>query len=265
MRIVRRILITLVLTLTFVFVGIYYISPIALSFYGSSKAIPITRVVPADLKDSSVSSSPGAKLSYLGYEFDVPWNDLDESKTLLFPKDKPEKTRVILTFQSGLRLMATKGSPRQITGELMREDFKMKPTTFAAIFGPEAIDSDYEFTKRVMEFSPDRMHHWSLAPSIHAREEVLLLVKSMLPAKSAESGIFNVRNSTYQGFQQGNPEAPSTKQDGIVLTLYATDDAIEVVFAQKESTHLITQSEINRVIQSLHRVEREAMAVSGPQ
>ncbi len=265
MKIVRRILITLVVTLTFVFAGIYYISPIALSFYGSSKAIPITRIVPADLTDLSVSSSPGAKLSYIGYEFDVPWNDLDESKTLLFPKDKPEKTRVILTFKSGLRLMATKCAPHEMADTFMHGDIKMTQAAFVAVFGPKAVDSDYEFTKRVMEFSPDRMHHWSLGPPIHAREEVLLVTKSMLPAKSAESGIFNVRNSTYQGFQQGNPEAPSTKQDGIVLTLYATDDEIEVVFAQKESTHLITQPEINRVIQSLHRVEREAMAVSGPQ
>lgn len=265
MRIVRRILITLVVTLTFVFVGIYCISPIALSFYGSSKAIPITRIVPADLKDLSVSSSNGAKLSYIGYEFDVPWNDLDGSKTLLFPKDKLEKTRVILTFKSGLRLMATKCTPHEMADTFMHGDIKMTPDAFAAVFGPKAVDSDYEFTKRVMEFSPDRMHHWSLGPPIHAREEVLLVTKSMLPSKSAESGIFNVHNAIYQGFQQGNPEAPSAKQDGVLLTLYATSDTFEVLFAQKESTHLITQPEINRIIQTLYRAEPGPIAVSAHQ
>lgn len=265
MRIVRRILITIVVTLTVIFIGIYYESPVALSFYSYSKALPITRIVPTDLRNLSVDSSAGQRLSYIGYEFDVPWNDLDESKTLLFPKDKPEKIRVVLTFRSGLRLMATKCSPRQMAGELMREDFKMKPTAFAAIFGPEAIDSDYEFTKRVMEFSPDRMHHWSLAPPIHAREEVLLLTKSVLPAKSAESGIFNVRNPTYRGFQQGDPEAHSARQDGVLLTLYATNDTFEVLFAEKESTHLITQPEINRIIQTLRRAEPGTVAVSAHQ
>lgn len=264
MRIVRRILITIVVTLTLIFIGIYYVSPVALSFYGSSKAIPITRIVPTDLRDLSVDSSVGQKLSYLGYEFEVPWADLAESKTLLFPKDKLEKTRVILTFRSGLRLMATKCTPHEMADEFMRGDIKMTPPAFAAAFGPEAVDSDYEFTKRVMEFSPDRMHHWSLGPPIHAQEQVLLITKSILPAKSAESGIFNVHNDTYQGFQQGNPEAQSAKKDGIILTLYATDDTFEVVFAQKESTHSISQPEINRIIQSLHRSESKGPAVSAP-
>lgn len=262
MRIVRRILITIVVTLALVFIGIYYVSPVALSFYGSSKAIPITRIVPADLTDLSVSSSPGAKLSYLGYEFDVPWNDLDESKTLLFPKDQPEKTRVILTFKSGLRLMATKCAPHEMADTFMHGDIKMTPAAFAAAFGPQAANSDYEFTKRVLEFSPDRMHHWALGPPIHARELVLLMTKSLLPSKPAESGIFNVHNAIYQGFQQGNPEAPSAKQEGVLLTLYATNDTFEVLFAQKESTRLITQPEINQIIQTLHRAEPGTIAVS---
>src|SRR5579872_4701494 len=186
MRIVRRILITIVVTLTLTFIGIYYVSPVGLSFYGSSKAIPITRIVPTDLRDLSVDPSVGQKLSFLGYEFEVPWADLDESKTLLFPKDKLEKTRVILTFRSGLRLMATKCAPHEMADQFMRGDIKMTPPAFAAVFGTEAVDSDYEFTKRVMEFPPDRMHHWALGPPIHAQEPVLLITKSILLAKSAE-------------------------------------------------------------------------------
>lgn len=179
MKIVRRILITLAVTLTVAFVVMYFASPIALSFYGSSKAIPITRIVPSDLKDVSVASAPGMKLSYLGYEFDVPWN--------------------------------------------------------------------------VFEFSPDSMHHWALGPAVHAREQILLVTKSMVPSKSAESGIFNIRNGTYQGYQQGNPQAPPAKEDGVVVTLYSTDDTFELLVAEKKSTHLVTQQEINRIVRSLHK------------
>lgn len=262
MRIVRRILITIVVTLALVFIGIYYVSPVALSFYGSSKAIPITRIVPADLTDLSINSAVGQKLSYLGYEFEVPWNDLDESKTLLFPKDKPEKTRVILAFKSGLRLMATKCSPHEMADEFMHRDIKMRPAAFAVIFGTEAIDSDYEFTKRVFEFSPEKMHHWAIGPQIHAREQVLLITKSILPAKSAETGIFNVHNATYRGFQQGSPEAPSAKAVGILLTLYSTDDTFELLLAEKTSDHGVTQPEINRIIQTLHRADSKAISSS---
>jgi hypothetical protein len=166
-----------------------------------------------------VSQAPGPKLSYLGYEFEVPWNDLDDSKTQLFPKDKPEKNRVILNFHSGLVVMATKCPPREMADEFLRGDFKMSPAAFAAVFGPEAAGSDYEFMKRVFEFSPDRMHHWALGPPLHAREQVLLLTKTMVPSKSAETGIFNVHNATYRGFQQGNPDA---REDTIVLSPQTT-------------------------------------------
>lgn len=262
MKLLRRILFTTVITLTVLFVGAYYIAPIALSFYGSTKALPITRVVPRDLEDRSVSSAPGTQLSYLGFEFEVPWNDLDESQTLLMPKDKPEKNRVILTFRSGLRLMATRCPPREMADEFMRRDIKMAPAAFAAVFGSKAADSDYEFMKRVFEFSPDKMHHWALGPAVHAREQVLLITKSIVPSKPAESGIFNVHNATYQGFQQGNPDAQLATDSGIVLTLHSADDTFEMLFAEKKSKHRVTQPEINRIIQSLHRSTSAEVATS---
>jgi hypothetical protein len=255
MKIVRRILITVFLSVTLGFILIYYVSPIALSFYGSSKAIPITRVVPTDLKDSSIASASGTKLSYLGYEFEVPWNDLDGSQTVLIPKDKPDKNRVILNFRSGLRLMATKCPPREMADEMMRQDVKMTSAAFAAVFGPKAVDSDYEFMKRVFEFSPDKMHHWALRPPVHAREEVLLVIKTIVPSRPAKSGIFNIHNASYEGYQQGDPSSASAKDDGIILSLYSQTDTFELIVAEGKSTHLVTQPEINRIVQSLHKVE----------
>src|SRR5579863_9482415 len=112
MRLLRH-LATSVVTLAVILAGIYWIAPIGLSFYAARKALPVARIVPTELKDHSVSQAPGTKLSYLGYEFEVPWNDLDEAKTVLYPKDKPQKTRVVLAFQSGLRLMVTAVPPRE--------------------------------------------------------------------------------------------------------------------------------------------------------
>lgn len=113
MRLVRRILVTTVVTLGVILACVYWIGPIGLSFYAARKALPVARIVPTDLKDHSVSQALGTKLSYLGYEFEVPWSDLDETKTVLYPKDKPEKTRVVLAFRSGLRLMVMAVPPRE--------------------------------------------------------------------------------------------------------------------------------------------------------
>lgn len=255
MRIVRRILITIVLTLGTGFILINYVSPIALSFYGSAKALPITRVVPIDLKNSSIAPATGTKLSFLGYEFEVPWDDLDPTQTVLTPRGNPDKNRVILTFRSGLRMMATKSPARQMADEFMRQDFRMTPAAFAAVFGSKAADSDYEFMKCVFEFSPARMHHWALGPPVHAREAMLLVTKSILPSRPAKSGIFNIHSTNYEGYQQGDPNSPSAKDDGIVLSLYSQTDAFEIIFAQAKSKHLVTQPEINRIAQTLHKVE----------
>src|SRR5579863_3989169 len=158
MRIARRILITIAVTLTVLFIGIYWVAPVALSLYSSRKALPITRVVPTQLSDGSVSQAAGAKLSYLAYEFDVPWSDLDESRTTLYPKDKPVKSMARLYFRSGLQLIVVASPPHSMADQMMKTDFKMSPQAFSAVFGQQAADSDYEFMKRVFEFSPDKMH-----------------------------------------------------------------------------------------------------------
>src|SRR2546429_1773968 len=54
---------------------------IALEARYLARKAPVVRVAPAQLRDFSISRSPGRKLSYFGYEFEVPWNDVDEAKS----------------------------------------------------------------------------------------------------------------------------------------------------------------------------------------
>jgi hypothetical protein len=215
-------------------------------------------VVPNDLKDASVSSAAGRKLSYFGYEFEVPWTDLDESKIKLYPENKPEKTMAILTFHSGLRLWVKSGQPRSFAEQFVK-DFKMSPQAFEAVFGHEAAVSDYAFTKRVFEFTPEKMHHWALSPPLLTREEVLVVIKSIMPSKPAETGIFNIGNRDFQGFQQGDPRV---RQEHLLVTLYSRDGSFEISFLQKDyaSSIGVTQPEINRIVQTLHRLPASEVA-----
>ncbi|MFZ0816501.1 MAG: hypothetical protein WAM78_13335, partial [Candidatus Sulfotelmatobacter sp.] len=171
MKRIRSILATIAVALAVILACIYWIAPIALSFYAARKALPVAWVVPANLKDNSISQTPGRRLSCVGYEFEVPWNDLDESKTQLFPKDKPNKTMALLTFRSGLRFMVGYSPPRTFADEFAN-DYKIPPQAFDATFGPGAAISDYLFEKSVLEFTPDKMHFWSLSPSVHYREQM---------------------------------------------------------------------------------------------
>jgi hypothetical protein len=255
-KLLRRILLTAFITLAVIFVLVQWIAPVALSFYAARKAPPVARVVPADLKDKSVSETPGRKLSYFGYEFDVPWSDLDETQTKLYPKDKPNKTRVELHFRSGLRVLVTAIPPRSWATELST-DFNVPPQRVESSFGK----SDYSFVKTLYEFTPEKMNHWSLSDRVHNREEFLLLVKSIALPRSAEAGIFNLQNQSYKDFQDGNPQV---RQDEIIVHLFSDEDSVEMIFLQKDYQDPtgVSQPEINRIVQSLHKATQVGAAAS---
>lgn len=251
MRLLRRILLTLAITLAVVFVMMHWIAPVALSFYTAYKAPAIARVVPADLKDRSLSTAQGTELSYFGYQFAVPWTDLDETQTRLYPTDKPEKTKVDLHFRSGLRILVSGMPPRSLINDLPK-DMNVTPQSIESAFGSETMASDYSFVKTVYEFTPDKMNHWSFGWSGMNRDEILLIIKSIIPAKSAETGIFTLQSPGYKGFQQGSAEL---KQERIILDLYSDEGSVEMIFFEKDYKDPagVTQPEINRIVQSLRR------------
>lgn len=249
----RRIFGAVVIALVVIVASVFYLAPVALSFYAARKAVPITRVVPGELKTRTISQAKGVRLSYVGYDFEVPWNDLDQSKTLLYPKDKPAKTRAVLVFRSGLRVMVTSLRPRE-SAETWETEFQVPAQNVEAIFGPGSSTSDYIFTRSVYSFTPDHMHHWSVTPPVYARETVLLIAKSLMPSRPAGCGIFNVQTGDYRGFQQGNLDLD---REGAIVTLFANDGGVEFLFDAVHYTNPagLTQPEINRIVHTLRKIQ----------
>ncbi len=249
MKLLRRILIVLVLTLLVGVVSVEWIAPVALSYYGARKAPAVAKVVPTELKDQSVSQAPGARLTYIGYDFELPWDNLDETQTKLYPKDKPN--RVVLVFRSGLRVIVTALPAREWVNGLAGE-LKTSPQEMEETFGHEAMQSDYNFVKTVYEFTPETMHHWNTSSKTFARDASLLIIKSLAPLKCAETGIFKVQSKSFKGFQQGNPQ---TQHDRLAVNLYSDEGSVELIFDEKnyKSSAGVTQPEINRVVQSLRK------------
>src|SRR5271170_3305291 len=263
MKRLRRILITVAVTFAVILACAFYVGPVALSFYATRKAVPVTRVVPTELRDRTISQGPGLRLSYAGFDFEVPWSDLDGSKTQLYPKNNPEKTMVVLVFRSGLRIMVTSLRPRELS-DMWEKNFKTPPRNIDAIFGAGSANSDYIFTRNVWVFTPDKMHHWTVTPPIYARETVLLLAKSLMPSKPARSGIFNVQTRDYIGFQQGNLDNPEVARDGALVTLFANDGGVELLFNADHYDNPVglTQPVINRVVQTLRKTPAPEVASS---
>jgi hypothetical protein len=243
-----NILVLVVVVLALIGAVLIWGAPVALSLYAAHKAPDVTRVAPAALQDLSISPVPGQQLSYFGYQFEVPWNDIDDTQTKLYPHDKP--TRVILTFQSGLRLMVTSVP----AGEWVRgfsSDFHVPPSQMEATFGKEATRSDYNFDKMLYEFTPDTMAVWSLSPAVHNRDNMLLLIKSVALSRNADGRIFTIQNPFFQGFQQGNLGATS---DGRIFSLYSDTGRMEFALSEKNYKSRVSQAEVNRIVQSLRRV-----------
>jgi len=256
MRSLRRILTTIVIALGVIAFVAFWVAPVALSFDAARKAPPAARVVPTDLKDLSVSRVPGTKVSYVGYEFEIPWNDLDESQTRSVPKDHPEM--VALVFRSGLHMIVSASPPRLFPNEVARE-WKLSPQNVESIFGRGAAQSDYNFLRNLYEFTPDKMHLWALSPTVHYREQFLLMGKTAcLSGFSADTGIFNVENQNYRGFQLGDPQAHPRR---LSVHLYSDRGNVELVFAgtDKRAPVAVTQPEINRIVQSLRKVHQDGL------
>ncbi len=150
-----------------------------------------------------------------------------------------------------MRLMITALPARELINGISGQ-IKTSPNDMEAIFGHEAMMSDYNFVGTLYEFTPDTMHHWSISSRTFGREATLLVLKSIAPVKSAETGIFRVQNQRLKGFQQGKAEA---RDNGVVVDLYSDEAGIEMVFAEKNYSVSagVTQPEINRIIQSLHK------------
>ena len=251
LRILRRILVTVVVTATIIFLGFSWVAPVALSFYAARKVPPVARVVPMDLKDTSVSQAPGTKLSYFGYEFEVPWNDLDEAQTKLYPLNNPVKSAALLTFRSGLRVKVSAIPAHEWAGS-SDPDSRSVPRVVAANFGLDAVQTDYSIAKSVYAFSPDRMHYWAWRPGVHYREQALLIIKSIMLLAPSDTGIFNIQNQEFKGFQQGDPQVHQARLE---FDLYSDEGSVEFIFSQKNmGSPGITQPDINRIVQTVHRV-----------
>jgi hypothetical protein len=203
---------------------------------------PIVKEAPLELTDLSISQSPGRKLSYFGYEFEVPWDDVDEDKTKQVGKMQ------VIAFRSGNAILFSKMPPKEFVNIFLSMS-KENSAGLRAIYGEDALQSDYSFTRLMLETTPERVTLFASRRN-SVGSAMLLVIKGIIIPRGGESGIFRVRTGKFQGFQYGNPQ---NRPKSMEVRLFADDGGIAFHFAQKEKGPLppITQAEINRVVQTV--------------
>ncbi|MGD0289288.1 MAG: hypothetical protein ABSC63_06495 [Candidatus Binataceae bacterium] len=197
---------------------------------------PILWKVPAELSDQSISNSPGRRFSYLGYDFEVPWDDLDKEHT------KPIRTWLVINFQSGKTIVFMGHQPDGLLKAFRREEVIR-----------ERYGDDYATLRQILDASPDK-----LTPFTSRREaigEFWSLNFKQAFMINGESGVFLIGTPDFRGFQYGNPKTGNRE---IRDELYSEQGSIGFMFRSRNSVS-ISQAEINRVIQSVRRTGDQSL------
>jgi len=188
------------------------------------------------------------KLSYFGYEFEIPWTDIDKEKTKIVGGNK-----AIIAFRSGNVLSVWTGPPHEFMNGLL-EQLKIDRDTFRKLYGDEALQSDYNFQRLILETTPDKITLLSSRKTA-VSQGVLLMVKGICVPGDPNSGIFAVQGKEFKGFQYGRPQSPPKQ---LSVELFPEDGHLALLFGQKkDGPTVISQADINRVVQTIHKVPAE--------
>jgi hypothetical protein len=207
------------------------------------RQIPIVASVPGELPDSTVSKLHGEKVSFLGAEFEVPWNDVDREKTRIVGN------WALIVFRSGTSVLLCVGPPDGFITSMLKSKTP-DPKLFSAVYGPEVLRSDYDLHRAIFETTPSQIS--LLTPANRAAGlSSVMIIKAIMPP-TTDWAIYNIRSKTFKGFQLGNPVRRPKKMS---LELYADDVEFEINIEQITTGPGpgITQSEINRIIQTAHK------------
>ena len=215
-----------------------------------TRKAPAVSLAPAQLTDLSISRSPGKKLSYFGYEFEVPWSDVDEAKS----GPIPDTNKAMIVFHSGNSLSVWHGSPRAFLNQVLSND-KIDQNTLRRIVGDEALQSDFALYRTILQMTPEKMSPFE-PQSDAANQALLLLVKGICMPPGAESGIFSVSAGEFSGFQFGRPQNQSGE---VSVRLFSATSSLNFIFVHTAGgPTAISQPDINRLLQTLHKAPSPA-------
>lgn len=232
------------------FFGVATVLAIEARYIG--RKFPVVRRMPAPLSDFSISTSQGQRVTYAGYEFEVPWVVDDKGKRQISP------TSEIIAFDSGNALWFSIVPPREFLHKFLR-CADIDPASLRQLYG-DALDSDYSIHKLILDTTPQ-----AIGPLSGRKKAVgsamLLVIKGTMMPQGGETGIFKVQAHDFRGFQYGDPQR---RPKSIDVEIFADEGGLTFLFAQRESGPVaaITQAEINRVIQSAHKVPNGNLSAS---
>jgi len=207
------------------------------------RKVPAVRVAPKPLSDYSVSAGPTTALSYFGYEFEVPWNTAFKAKG-------GKASIVQLQFDSGQSLVFNAPANQSGFFSEIVQDRSMNMGNLQPILGDLTNRSAYDQEVALLSTTPASVR--AFGPRAEAvRGATLLTIKAIAVGPGLATGVFSFQFPDKRGFQVGDPQK-SKRVDLKVFDMGGHHVEI-LLFSAKESARF-SQSEINRILTSLHPV-----------
>jgi len=222
----------------------------ALSARDIARKDPAVWKIPIELSDRAVSSSPGTQLSYLGYDFEVPWTDMDAQRM------RRRRDMQIMVFHSGKLILFRTSPPGKSVGTFAAKNCSDRWRNLLVGLSPEVLSSDYAFTRAALEATPAHTDRDAITGR-GMRLFTLLLMKSVLILPD-EDEVFSLKTDNFEGFEFRSADARPRNRFRVVL--FGKRGEVEFDFVESRRGNKITQAEINHVIQSVRRSSADLTA-----
>ena len=194
-------------------------------------------IVPNPLM-SAPSASPTAKssvVSYFRYQFESPTPEVKEE-----PKSE---NVVVLSLSDCARLVILKPqSSGPLTG-LMHELPPNATRFFEDVYGKEAVRSDYEFRRTILNMTPKDLNLLA-SPRQMVGNSILLTLKGA-DSQRFKNGLYSFETAEMRGFQEGNialdkgVQIQAFDNQDHLLTLIVGTEPGKACFGQPELNHII--------------------------
>lgn len=226
--------------------------PIGIFFLASleGRKAPWVNVVPRPLADYSVFDAPGTRLSYFGYEFEVPWNTNYKQKA--FGKGG----FVQLEFESGQNLLLI--VPANQSGVLTEivQARSLNMHILQPVFGDLMRQSAYDQYSALLNTTPGGIRAFGRRTEA-IRGMALLTIKGIAVAQGLETGVYSFELPGKRGFQIADPR----QSRNVSLEVFGMGDHhLEIFLTAPKDGAGLTQPEINRILTSLHATSPESPA-----
>jgi hypothetical protein len=205
---------------------------------------PALWATPTQLLDLSTSQAQGKSLSYFGYQFEVPWDDIDQEQSKVIGTNK-----AIIVFRSGNVISFWSGPPDELISTLQGTG-KIDRKSLSQLFGDKAVRSDYALKRAILDTTPAKFS--LLTPKrLAIQQGMFFTMKAATLPAGADSYIFSFGTREFEGFQYGSPQ---THPKYLSVELFNSDGHLDVFFGQKlDEATAISQADVNRVVQTIHK------------